>query len=93
MNVYCVVLNEAAKDEEWNAFKKKWPNSLVLTPHLAFVNLGALELTSEIRKALNMNDDGRRTGTIIRITPGQYTGYNKKELWEWLKRELKETDN
>lgn len=92
MPVHCVILNQAAEDAVWEKFKQKWPDSHVLTPCIAFVTLAPPQLTSEIREILGMNDTGRRLGVIVKMTPGQYAGYNKPELWEWLKRELQETE-
>ena len=87
MKVYCVALNESMED--WDSLEEKWP-TFPVTSNLAFVTLKDSESAGEICDLLGMNDKNENLGIVSRVFPGQYAGYNKKRLWEWLKKELKE---
>ena len=85
MTVYAVFLNEP-NSEAWQALKEKWPNgrSSILTDNMAFVSLEGLTLTAEIAEALGIGGEREVLGIVFEWTA--HNGFNRSDLWEWLRK-------
>ncbi len=87
MSVYAVFLNEPDPGA-WAALKERWPGrTFELTEHMAFVAPeNDVTLTSHIGDAAGIgNNDGEETtGIVLEVTA--HHGYNRSDLWEWLRK-------
>ena len=92
MNVYCIALNKPTENK-WKDLKTgSFANHhYTIGDHLAFVASGESTLIGEISKQFGMDDEKKVSGTVLRILPGNYYGFNEKGLWEWIDKELRET--
>ena len=85
MSIYLVTLNEDSADE-WATLKTTWPGRYhILTNRIAFVAPQGLSLSEDIAETLGMNEEMDVTGLVIEWQSPS-TGYNRKALWEWMKK-------
>ncbi len=86
MNVYAVFLNES-NTACWQKIREEWPNgrSFILTDHFCLVATEDITTTAEVSDKIGIGENG--TGALgIVLELGAYYGFNKGNLWEWLKK-------
>lgn len=82
MSVYAVVLN-SPDETTMELVKSKWNSrAYVLTDHLAFISPEETTLTDDISNTLDIGKD--KPGVVIEIY--NYSGFNRKSLWEWMEK-------
>ena len=84
MTVHAVFLNEA-DEAAWQTLRDKWPSRhFILTDHMAFVAPEGLTLTAEVAEAVGVGEAAGRLGVVFEWTA--HNGYNRSDLWEWLRK-------
>ena len=84
MSVYAVSLNQA-DEAAWETLRKEWPERhFILTDRLAFVAPEGITTTAQISEAVGIGGESNLLGLVLEVSA--HSGFNKSDLWEWLRK-------
>jgi len=86
MTVYAVFLNDADETAR-QALQEKWPHGrhFILTDHMAFVAPEGITTTAQIAQAVGIGSGEREVLGIV-FEWAAHNGFNRSDLWEWLRK-------
>ena len=84
MTIYAIFLNKP-DDQAWQALAETWPDRhFVLTENLAFVAPEGITLTGQIAETVGIGGEREVLGIVFDWNA--HNGFNRGDLWEWLRK-------
>ena len=84
MDTYAIILNDPSTFA-WQAIRDAWPERhFLLTERVALVAPEGITLVDDIAERVGIGKEQEILGIVIEL--GNYTGFNRSALWEWMRK-------